>query len=268
MPQQWKIWIINFHSHLPPNHTFVWNKTLPLQLPEFNNRELPQPTDQHIQLCCTALPMGTALNNLIVDHTQFAIPELAICGNNRLFSTLVHFLTNLLNQFLLLLIVIQLYPLMAMTSFGGDDPAWLQACLSVKTHLKTTLTAVMIRLMSLPLVTMKLRFSGKFKHHITCNDYPQPKSLLILCTTPWHPLLLLLLLQPSKLLIQVSIVFSLLGHSHCLNLFHQIYGSIIGSHLQGATGDRLCPSSPWFNRYICLLQARITVVDCTPVANH
>lgn len=142
----------------------------------------------------------------------------------------------------------------------------IHACQSRHTSslLATMLTAVVVRLTS-PLLmttiaTKKLRSSS-----IIFNCKLKPKNPLI----PYplqHPLPLLF--QPSRPLIQVPVVFSLWGHSHCSSLYPQRYGSPIGFHLQDATGDRSQPGSQISSRCICLLLARIAVVDYMSVADH
>ena len=93
----------------PNHHSFVQHETLPLQLLEFNNRGFPQPTDQHIWLCCAALPMSMTINDLIFDHTWSAIPKLAISGSNRFvlhFGMFLLILQSHRTQYSLLLIVV------------------------------------------------------------------------------------------------------------------------------------------------------------------
>ena len=125
----------------PNHHSFVQHETLPLQLLKFNNRGLPWPTDQHIQLRHAALPMSVTINNLILNCTRFAIPKLAISGSNRFvlhFGMFSLILQSHRTQYSLLLIFVQLYPFTAMTSFGDADTIQLHTCLLVKTYFKFT----------------------------------------------------------------------------------------------------------------------------------
>lgn len=127
----------NFSFASAPSHlSFVSNEVLPLQVLEFGNRGLQRPQDQQIRLRRAAFNIpDPTISDLLTDRYRFAIPKLAIDGNNRFvlhFSELYSHHPVALPDVHIHSIVTRSHPLTGLITFDGDEVARLHTCLSAK----------------------------------------------------------------------------------------------------------------------------------------